>query len=100
MSKDDRTVENLTALYMSQSPAAFLSVAMSAHGAEPADYSKREDEEIHGGDSKCDYPCCNDKGCCSSPGWYLCPCGCVAGLLACCCYITDGFNGAWTYWPF
>ncbi|MDR3206186.1 MAG: hypothetical protein LBT41_03725 [Candidatus Methanoplasma sp.] len=77
-----------------------MSVAMSAHSDGPQDYSKRVDEEPHSGDDPCNYSCCNDKGCCSSGGWYLCLCGCIVVLVAFCCYITNGFNGVWTYWPF
>lgn len=98
MSHDAQTVEDLTALYMSQSPSAFISMASVATG--PVDYSKRQDEEVHGGDSGCDYCCCNDKGCCNSAGWYVCLIGGVVVLLACCCYISNGFGGVWTYWPF
>ncbi|MCL1811201.1 MAG: hypothetical protein FWG41_03155 [Methanomassiliicoccaceae archaeon] len=98
MSPDARTVESLTALYMSQSPAAFTSIAM--HTKEPNDHSKRVDEAEHGGISECDYPCCNDRGCCSSGWWYAGLGVCVVGCCAFCCYITEGFNGVWTYWPF
>ena len=98
MSPGANTIESLTELYMSQSPAAFTSIAM--HAKEPNDYSKRVDEAEHGGTPGCDYPCCNEKGCCKSGWWYV---ACVGGIVVCCmccCYITNGFYGAWTYWPF
>ncbi|AIZ56238.1 hypothetical protein Mpt1_c03420 [Candidatus Methanoplasma termitum] len=98
MSSDAKTIENLTELYMSQSPAAFTSIAM--HAKEPNDYSKRVDGAEHGGTPECTYGCCNEKGCCASGWWYV---GCVVGIVCCCmccCYITNGFYGAWTYWPF
>ncbi len=99
MSHDSQSIENLTEKYMSQSPAAFTSMAMSAH-KEPNDYSKRIDEEIHGGDSKCDYPCCNEEGYCSTIGGHVAVIGGVVCCCACCCYVTNGFGGVWTYWPF
>jgi hypothetical protein len=98
MSREIQPVESLMSLYMGQSPAAFTSLAMEAHG--PNDYSKRVDEDRHGGGIDCNYSCCNDRGCCSSPGWYVCLGGCVVVCCACCCYVTNGFNGVWTYWPF
>lgn len=92
-----RDVKSLTERYMNQSPAAFTAMAMSAGGDErPQD----PDNNLYGGASKCDYPCCNDRGCCSSGLWYA---GLIGGIVlccACCCYVTDGFNGVWTYWPF
>ncbi|MDR1404829.1 MAG: hypothetical protein LBJ20_04615 [Candidatus Methanoplasma sp.] len=98
MSPDAQTVESLTALYIGQSPAAFASIAM--HAREPHDYSKRVDGGEHSGDSGCDYSCCTDRGCCSSGWWYAGLGGCAVVCCACCCYVTNGFNGVWTYWPF
>jgi hypothetical protein len=98
MSHDAQTIESLTELYMSQSPAAFTAIAM--HAKEPNDYSKRVDETAHTGGSECDYTCCNDRGCCSSGWWYLGLGGCIVACCAFCCYITEGFYGAWPYWPF
>jgi len=98
MSPDAKPIESLTALYMDQSPLAFT--ALASHAKAPNDYSKRVDDGEHSGSSKCDYPCCNDRGCCSSPWWYVGLGGCIVCCCACCCYITNGFNGAWTYWPF
>lgn len=99
MSQDSHTIEDLTRLYISQSPAAFTSIAMSAH-QEPRDYSKRVDEEVHGGDSKCDYSCCNERGCCASPGCYAVLVGGIVCVCICCCYVSDGFFGYWTFWPY
>jgi hypothetical protein len=98
MSPDAKPIESLTALYMNQSPLAFISIA--SHAKAPNDYSKRVDDGEHAGLSKCDYPCCNDRGCCSSVWWYVGLGGCIVCCCACCCYVTNGFNGAWTYWPF
>ncbi len=94
-------VDKLTALYESQSPAAFIAFSMEGL---PQDYDHAErfdniDAE-RGDDTPCSYCCCNDKGCCSTPGWYACLGGCIVVLCACCCYVTNGFNGVWTYWPF
>ena len=95
-------IEKLTALYESQSPAAFIAMAMEGL---PQDHThdERFDKHAdadHGGDTKCDYCCCSDKGYCNSAGWHACVAGCVIVCCACCCYVTDGFNGVWTYWPF
>lgn len=98
MSNTPRTLEEMTALYMSQSPAAFTSFAM--HAKAPNDHNSRIDEEEHGGDSKCDYCCCDDKGCCVDAKWYSVLCGGGIITLVCCCYCTHGFNGLWPYWPF
>jgi hypothetical protein len=92
-------VEDLTALYMSQSPTAFTAFAMSAED-KPNDHSGRVDTEEHGGDSKCDYSCCSESGYCNSWGWHIGLAACVVCCCACCCYVTDGFGGVWTYWPF
>jgi len=98
MSPDAKTIESLTELYMNQSPAAFTAIAM--HAKEPNDYSKRVDEAVHGGTPDCSYSCCTQRGCCASGWWYAGLAGCVIVCCACCCYITQGFNGVWTYWPF
>lgn len=100
---DSETVDKLTAIYESQSPSAFVAFAMEGLPKDDYDHNQRYDSEAdadHSGDSKCDYCCCNDRGCCSTAGWYA---GLVVGivvLVACCCYATNGFNGVWTYWPF
>jgi hypothetical protein len=98
MSPDAETVESLTALYMSQSPAAFTSIAMQAK--QPNDYSKRVDSAKHEGDTGSCYCCCNEKGCCKSPWWYAIF-GAVIVVCCCCCYYlsTNGFNEPWPYWP-
>ena len=102
MAYEAKSVEELTAPYESQSPSAFIAFAMEGL---PEDYNhdQRFDkpaDEDHGGDSKCDYCCCNDRGCCTSAGWYGCLVGTVVVCCICCCYVTNGFNGVWTYWPF
>ncbi len=98
MSYDADSVDKLTALYESQSPAAFMTIAM--HGLPPSEHAERYDKGDHEGLSKCNYCCCDDKGCCNSAGWYVCLGGCVVVCCACCCYVTNGFGGVWTYWPF
>ena len=98
MSPGAKTIESLTASYMSQSPAAFTSIAM--HAKEPNDYSKRVDKTEHEGAPECGYCCCSDRGCCNSAWWYVGMAGAVVLCCACCCYITNGFYGTWTYWPF
>ncbi|MCL2509955.1 MAG: hypothetical protein FWF07_02610 [Methanomassiliicoccaceae archaeon] len=98
MSPDANTIESLTELYMSQSPAAFTAIAM--HTKEPNDYSKRVDDAEHGGAPGCSYSCCTERGCCTSAWWYV---GIVVGVVCCViclCYISNGFGGVWTYWPF
>lgn len=102
MACDSKSVDELTALYESQSPSAFIAFAMEGLPEDhPHDerFDKNADED-HYGDSKCDYCCCDDRGCCSTPGWYACLIGGIVVLCICCCYVTDGFNGVWTYWPF
>ena len=98
MSYDAESVDNLTALYESQSPSAFIAFAME--GLPESDHAERYDKGDHSGSTKCDYGCCNDKGCCTTPGWYACLAGCIVVCCACCCYVTNGFDGVWTYWPF
>ena len=75
MKYDAANVENLTALYESQSPSAFI--AFSMHSLPEHDHNERYDKGDHEGNSKCDYCCCNDSGCCSTPGWYACLGGCI-----------------------
>ncbi|MBR2255409.1 MAG: hypothetical protein IJ856_06345 [Candidatus Methanomethylophilaceae archaeon] len=98
MSHDAQSVEELTALYKMQSPSAFIAFAME--GLPDHDHNERYDKGDHEGASKCNYPCCNDKGVCNSWGWHACCIGTVVVLCICCCYATNGFNGVWTYWPF
>lgn len=90
-----RDVRSLTERYMDQSPLAFTAIAMHADGGE-----RPGDDSLYGGASKCDYPCCNEDGCCSSGIWYAGLAGGALVCCACCCYLTNGFNGLWTYWPF
>ncbi|MFT0899553.1 hypothetical protein [Candidatus Methanoprimaticola sp. MG2] len=102
MAYDAESVDKLTALYESQSPAAFIAFAMEGL-PENYDHDGRFDgaaDEEHGGDSKCSYCCCGDNGYCNSLGWHACVVGLVVCCCACCCYVTNGFNGVWTYWPF
>ena len=98
MSNNPQSIEELTAIYMSQSPSAFISVAM--HAKAPNDYNSRIDEEEHGGNSKCDYCCCSETGCCEGAKWKGILVGGAAITCICCCYCTHGFNGLWTYCPF
>ena len=102
MAYESESVDKLTALYESQSPSAFVAFAMEGL---PSDHTHNERfdkaaDEDHGGDSKCDYCCCGDNGYCNSMGWHACVVGTVVVCCACCCYVTNGFNGVWTYWPF
>lgn len=83
---------------MAQSPVAFTAIAMHADAGD--DHTDDAAKNLHGGASKCEYPCCNERGCCSSGMWYAGLVGCIVVCCACCCYVTDGFNGVWTYWPF
>ena len=102
MAYDVESVDNLTAIYESQSPSAFIAFAMEGLPQEHT-HDERFDtaaDEDHGGDSKCDYCCCTEKGYCNSMGWHACVVGCVVVCCICCCYATNGFNGVWTYWPF
>lgn len=98
MSYESESVDKLTALYESQSPSAFIALAME--GLPETDHNERYDKGDHEGASKCNYCCCDDRGCCSTPGWYGCLVGGVVVCVICCCYATNGFNGVWTYWPF
>ncbi len=102
MAYDANSVDKLTALYESQSPSAFIAFAMEGL-PQDYDHDQRFDgaaDEEHSTLSHCGYCCCNDRGCCSTPGWYACLGGCIVVCCACCCYVTNGFNGVWTYWPF
>ncbi len=64
----------------------------------PENYNEAEDAKALHGNRIC-YDCCTeDKGCCS-PGCTICLIGTAAICCLLCCYTTDGFNGAWTYWP-
>ena len=98
MSVNSPSIEELSSLYMSQSPVSLTSVAM--HAKPTTDYNQRQDTAEHGGNEACDYCCCDEKGCCSSAGWYAALIGGAVVTCACCCYCTHGFNGVWTYWPF
>lgn len=102
MAYESESIEKLTAIYASQSPAAFIAFSMEGL-PEDHDHNERFDklaDPDHYGDSKCDYCCCGDNGYCNSIGWHGCVVGLVVVCCACCCYVTDGFNGVWTYWPF
>ncbi len=98
MSVNPPSIDELSALYMSQSPVSLTSVAM--HAKTPTDYNQRRDGASHEGGTDCAYCCCDERGCCSTPGWYAALIGGAAVTCICCCYCTNGFNGVWTYWPF
>jgi hypothetical protein len=85
--------EQLAAIYAKQSAGEFFNTAMSVP-VKDEPVGKRK--FINKG---CDWPCCNEQGDCK-PVCYVCLAVCVIGLCACCCYITNGFDGRWTYWPF
>ena len=99
MAHETDSVDKLTSLYQSQSPSAFIAFSMEGL---PKDnqHAERFDKGDHSGSTKCDYPCCNDRGYCNSWGWHALIIGGVVCCCACCCYVTNGFNGVWTYWPF
>jgi hypothetical protein len=102
MSYDAESIEKLTAMYKSQSPNAFIAFAMEGlpqDNQHAERFDKASDDEHHE-NTPCTYCCCSDKGYCNSWKWHLCVIGSVVVLLACCCYATDGFFGAWPYWPF
>ncbi len=102
MSYDAESVEKLTALYESQSPAAFIAFSMEGlpQDNEHAERFDKESDNEHGGLTPCSYCCCSDKGYCNSWGWHACCIGSVVVCLICCCYVTDGFFGVWPFWPF
>jgi hypothetical protein len=69
-----------------------MSIAMSAPVKdEPVTESKYQKKG-------CDWPCCNDQGDCKPVCW-VCLGACVVVAVVCCCYLTNGFGGWWTYWP-
>ncbi len=92
--------EDLIATYRSQSPQAFMAMAISTGEPEKKDYNAPKNAEANHGDPGCEYSCCSERGYCATPGQHIaCALICIA-LVACCCYVTHGFNGVWTYWPF
>ncbi len=64
----------------------------------PENYNEAQDEIALHGNRKC-YDCCTEERGCCSPGCTICLIGVAAVCCLLCCYTTDGFNGAWTYWP-
>lgn len=98
MSYDADSVDRLTEMYENQSPSAFIAYSMA--GLPESEHAERYDKGDHDGLSKCDYGCCSDRGICKGAKWHICIGGCVICCCACCCYVTEGFNGVWTYWPF
>ena len=88
-----RSIEELAAVYSKQSVGEFMNTAMSI---------PIEDKPINRGEyinNGCAWPCCNEQGECK-PMCFVCVAVIIAGGCVCCCYLTNGFNGAWTYWPF
>lgn len=64
----------------------------------PENYNEAQTQlDLHG-NKKC-YDCCSDEHGCCSPGCTICLIGVGAVCCLLCCYTTDGFSGAWTYWP-
>jgi hypothetical protein len=94
------SVDDLLASYMSQSPVAFTAFAIKTGKEVPPDYNHDHDVADHYGDDKCEYSCCSEKGYCATPAQHAACIGCIVLCCVCCCYVTDGFNGLWTYWPF
>ena len=88
-----RSTEELAAIYNKQSAAAFLNTAMSVP-VKDEPVGKRN--FVNKG---CDWPCCNEEGECK-PVCFVCLAVCIVGACICCCYLTNGFDGLWTYWPF
>lgn len=95
-----QSIDDLINSYKSQSPAAFTAFAIETGEEIPNDHNQRKDTAEHGGDAKCDYSCCSERGYCATPAQHAACFGCCFGCLACCCYVTNGFNGLWTFWPF
>ncbi|MDR0791602.1 MAG: hypothetical protein LBE47_03575 [Methanomassiliicoccaceae archaeon] len=91
-----RSIEELAAIYAKQSAGEFLSTAMSAPLPPVKDEPAGKRNFVNKG---CDWPCCNEQGECK-PVCFLCLAVCVVGTCACCCYLTNGFGGWWTYWPY
>ncbi|AGI47644.1 hypothetical protein TALC_00647 [Thermoplasmatales archaeon BRNA1] len=95
-----QSFEDLIASYMSQSPSAFMAVAIETGEPEVKDYNAPKNAEIEGGDGLCYDCCCDDRGCCKTPAQHLACAAMLVVCVVCCCYVTDGFFGLWTYWPF
>ncbi|MCQ2069736.1 MAG: hypothetical protein MJZ68_01210 [archaeon] len=95
-----QSVEDLIASYMSQSPLAFTTMAIATGEEEKKDYNAPKNAEQQYGDPACNYPCCSEYGCCATTGQHVALLVGVVVCCACCCYVTNGFNGIWTYWPF
>ena len=91
---DARSIEELTAMYTKQSVNEFLSTATAAPAKN--DGSGESPEYVTKG---CNWPCCNEEGECKPVCW-ICLAVCAVGAVICCCYLTNGFDGRWTYWPF
>ena len=88
-----RSTEELAVIYAKQSADPFFTTAMAAPDkVEPVG----QRNYINNG---CDWPCCNEQGECK-PMCFVCVLVCVAGAFVCCCYLTNGFGGAWSYWPY
>jgi hypothetical protein len=98
MSNGAHSIDDLTGIYMSQSVGAFTVLANAAK--EPNNHEQRVDKGPHDGNTPCSdsYSCCTDD-CCDKKCGALCVLVLVGGCI-CCCYVTHGFGGVWTYWPF
>lgn len=95
-----QSVEDLIASYTSQSPLAFTVMAIQTGEEEKKDYNASKNAEQNHGDAKCEYPCCSERGYCATPAQHAACIGLIVVCCMCCCYVTDGFNGIWTWWPF
>lgn len=94
-----QSVEDLIASYMSQSPLAFTAMSIETGEKEVKDYNAPKNAEQSYGDPPCEYSCCGERGYCRTPAQHAACIGCCVICCICCCYVTDGFNGLWTWWP-
>ena len=95
-----QSFEDLIASYRSQSPAVFMTLAIETGEPEEKDYNAPKNAEQSHGDAGCDYCCCSERGYCKTPAQHLACAALCVGCVVCCCYVTNGFWGVWTYWPF
>lgn len=95
-----KSVEELLATYASQSPLAFTAMSIVTGEETKKDYNTLKNAEKDGGDTGCDYSCCSERGYCRTPAQHAACIGSIIICCICCCYVTDGFDGLWTWWPF
>jgi len=93
-----QSFEDLIASYRSQSPAAFMTMAIMTGEPEEKDYNSPKNAEQSHGDPACDYCCCSERGYCKTPMQHAICAGTCVVLVVCCWYATKGYWGV--YWPF